>query len=221
MTAEIGVMNRLGVALAADSAVTLGGGDGKIYTSVDKLFQLSPIAPVGVMIYGRADICGIPWETVIKTYRSQLGTTLFGSIGEYQENFLMFLKSQKKMFSQSWQKRESLEIVYAIFETIRDRIARKCKDEIDEKVEVDDSVIARISEQVIRNALKNIRENPFFENFSKNSQETVRKNYSKDFALIKKEIFKKLPVKAYDRQCLSTIAIEGVTTILFGKMGKL
>ncbi len=52
MTAEIGVMNRLGVALAADSAVTIGGDARKVYSSADKLFQLSLGAPVGVMVYG-------------------------------------------------------------------------------------------------------------------------------------------------------------------------
>jgi len=53
MTAEIAIMNRIGVAIAADRAVTLGGGEGKIYTSSDKLFQLSTVAPVGIMIYGK------------------------------------------------------------------------------------------------------------------------------------------------------------------------
>jgi hypothetical protein len=41
MTAEVGVMNGFGVALAADSAVTLQSDTNtKIYASVDKLFKL-------------------------------------------------------------------------------------------------------------------------------------------------------------------------------------
>ena len=41
MTCEVAVMNKHGIALAADSAVTLGGGE-KIYHGAEKLFALSP-----------------------------------------------------------------------------------------------------------------------------------------------------------------------------------
>ena len=45
-------MNKKGIALAADSAVTIG--DSKIYNTANKLFSLSKINPVGIMIYGNA-----------------------------------------------------------------------------------------------------------------------------------------------------------------------
>jgi len=60
MTCEVAVMHKRGVALAADSAVTLGDGH-KVYHSADKLFQISS-APVGVMTYGIDEIMGVPWE---------------------------------------------------------------------------------------------------------------------------------------------------------------
>jgi hypothetical protein len=50
MTAEVVIMNRKGLAIAADSAVTLGG-SGKIYNTVDKLFALSRYRPVGIMFF--------------------------------------------------------------------------------------------------------------------------------------------------------------------------
>src|SRR4051812_47303083 len=98
MTAEVAVMNRIGVALAADSAVTVGRDARKIYTSVDKLFQLSAAAPVGVMIYGNASFCGIPWETIIKTYRRDLGTKRFDTIKQYAESFLSYLTHNINLF---------------------------------------------------------------------------------------------------------------------------
>jgi ATP-dependent protease HslVU (ClpYQ) peptidase subunit len=70
MTCEVAVMNKRGVALAADSAVTLGEGE-KIFHTAEKLFQLSGAAPIGVMTCGSADIMGVPWETVIKLYRQK------------------------------------------------------------------------------------------------------------------------------------------------------
>ena len=52
MTAELIVMNKNGLALAADSAVTISSGTGpaKIYNTANKLFALSKYHPIGVMV---------------------------------------------------------------------------------------------------------------------------------------------------------------------------
>ncbi len=52
MTSEVVILNRGAVAIAADSAVTLGGPSPKIYNTANKLFALSTIEPVAVMVYG-------------------------------------------------------------------------------------------------------------------------------------------------------------------------
>jgi ATP-dependent protease HslVU (ClpYQ) peptidase subunit len=56
-----------GIALAADSALTLGNGK-KIYHTAEKLFSLSPSIPVAIMTFGAADMMNVPWETVVKIY---------------------------------------------------------------------------------------------------------------------------------------------------------
>ena len=56
MTAEVAIMNKTAVAMAADSAVTIPTGKGqKIYNTAHKLFKLSRCQPVGIMIYGTAE----------------------------------------------------------------------------------------------------------------------------------------------------------------------
>jgi len=61
MTAEIAIINRSAVTLAADSAVTLTvRGVEKIYNAADKLFEISDTAPIGVMIYNNLDFMGVP-----------------------------------------------------------------------------------------------------------------------------------------------------------------
>jgi len=73
MTAEIAILNRNAVAMAADSAVTLQlPGGQKIYNTVNKLFTLSKYRPVGVMVYGSGEFMRIPWETIIKMYRADI-----------------------------------------------------------------------------------------------------------------------------------------------------
>jgi hypothetical protein len=71
MTCEVAVMNKRGIALAADSAVTLGASR-KIYHTAEKLFSLSSSVPIAIMTYGSADMMNVPWETVIKVYAQKI-----------------------------------------------------------------------------------------------------------------------------------------------------
>lgn len=50
MSAGICIMNRNAIAMAADSAVTVGD-HVAIHNSANKLFSLSKVAPVGAIIY--------------------------------------------------------------------------------------------------------------------------------------------------------------------------
>ncbi len=91
MTAEVAILNKMGVAMAADSAVSIGG-SGKVYNSANKLFALSKKHPVGIMIYGNAHFMSVPWEIIIKYYRSnELKESSFPTIQDYAESFLKFL----------------------------------------------------------------------------------------------------------------------------------
>jgi len=90
MTAEVAIMNTKGIALAADSAVTLLG-TGKTYNTADKLFALSKYFPVGIMIYGFTGIMGIDWETIIKDYRDNLGNKPFDKLSDYADDFINHL----------------------------------------------------------------------------------------------------------------------------------
>lgn len=90
MTAEIAIMNKNGIALAADSAVTIGGGIQK-HNNANKLFMLSNFEPVGIMLYNNAEFMGVPWEIIIKEYRKQLKDTKFEYLEEYADDFLNFL----------------------------------------------------------------------------------------------------------------------------------
>ncbi len=91
MTAIVGVLNSQGIAVAADSAVTVTGTNGKkVYNRSNKIFTLSKYHPVGIAIYSSANFLGIPLETLIKMYRRQLGNNSFNTISEYK-NFIQFV----------------------------------------------------------------------------------------------------------------------------------
>ena len=111
MTCEVAVMNKRGVALAADSAVTLGDGE-KVYLTAEKLFPVSSangagasIVPVGIMTYGAADIMGVPWETVVKLYAHKLGQRQFDRLEQYAQDFLRFVEGSQVLFPGPVQRR--------------------------------------------------------------------------------------------------------------------
>jgi hypothetical protein len=122
MTAEIALMNRTGVALAADSAVTIGGSGNKIYTSAEKLFQLSEVAPIGVMVYGNAEHAALRWETIIKAYRKRLGKRVYATLAEYCENFVFFLRDNPSVFPMDNRLLVMKDVVYRILCDTRDDV---------------------------------------------------------------------------------------------------
>ena len=106
MTTEVAVLNRSAVALAADSAVTLQGPEGPKIYQTNKLFTLSKYHPVGIMIYGAASFMEVPWEVIIKRYRSELGRHEFRAVAEYVKHFQNFLESDSTLFPASRQRAE-------------------------------------------------------------------------------------------------------------------
>ena len=99
MTSEVVVMNRAGVALAADSAVTVEmGASQKVRHSALKLFTLSKYRPVGVMVYNNASLLGVPMETIIKLFRRHLGKKAYGTLREYGEALIRYLDGNDALF---------------------------------------------------------------------------------------------------------------------------
>jgi hypothetical protein len=106
MTAEIAIMNKEAIALAADSAVTMSEERGqKIFTSANKLFALSKYYPVGIMFYGRASLMGVPWETIVKIYRNKLGERKSDTLKDYAHSFIAFLDNGNPLFPENQQKK--------------------------------------------------------------------------------------------------------------------
>jgi len=103
MTCEVAVLNARGIALAADSAVTLGDGQ-KIYLSAEKVFELAPSLPVGVMTYGLADLTGVPWETIVAGYRKHLGNRRHDTLAEYLSDLVAFIEGATTMFTDTQQR---------------------------------------------------------------------------------------------------------------------
>lgn len=103
MTCEVAILNKNGIALAADSAMTVsnkinGENKPRYFKGSNKIFQLSHYNPVGLMIYGTASVQTIPLEIVIKEYRKVLGRKSFSRLQDYADDFYRFVSSNKEIY---------------------------------------------------------------------------------------------------------------------------
>lgn len=103
MTTEIAVMNRRAVILAADSAGTItsvvnGAPETRYTKSENKVFQLSELEPIGLMIYGNSSLAQVPWDICIKQYRKFSAGQRYDSAIKYAEEFFNFININQLFF---------------------------------------------------------------------------------------------------------------------------
>lgn len=175
MTAEITVMNKSAVALAADSAVTLGSpGNGKIYDTVNKVFSLSKFHPVGIMIYGNAEFMRIPWETIIKMYREELGKESFPTIQKYSNEFFKWVL-QEKFCSDEQQKENVSLILSSMFSHAYENYRNELFHTIEKDGKISTQKKRRILDGILNNYLRYLKarkdSNVSGNNFIKNYEE--------------------------------------------------
>lgn len=102
MTSEVVILNKKGLVLAADSAVTTGLSNGnhpRYSKAANKIFDASIHGNVAVTIFGSADIDRVPWELAIKMFRAtQVGCKQLPKISDYVAALTAFLKSNSALF---------------------------------------------------------------------------------------------------------------------------
>lgn len=101
MTAEIGILNKNGVVLAADSAVTITNGtNSKVLNSARKLFTLPNEHSIGIMIYGNASFMGVPWDIIISEFKKSIENEVLSNTSQYIDSLINFLIEFKPIQSQ-------------------------------------------------------------------------------------------------------------------------
>ncbi len=60
MSAVVGILNKQAIVMAADSVVTVGGVNHKIFNKANKVFTLSKQHPVDIMLYNSAEFMSTP-----------------------------------------------------------------------------------------------------------------------------------------------------------------
>ena len=208
MTAEVAVMNKQAIALAADSAVTFGREtEQKIFTSASKIFTLSKYEPVSVMIYGDANLMGVPWETIIKVYRNTLGEKTFKTLGEYAEDFLLFIVKEKRLLPDAAQNQYVERSILSYFAFIAEEITQNILKTI-EKGEIDDTAIQKIVSRIVKEHSERWKKAKSISAVPDGFTEVLRQKYRSLISEIKKLIFENLPLTSYSSRRLTEIAIN-------------
>ena len=142
MTAIVGILNRQGIAFAADSAATLTvSSTHKITNHANKIFELSKIEPIGIAMYGNMNLMKLSWEQIIKMYRKKLADTKFDSLEEYAADFFTYVRNlmapnQDNIYTQN-QIRFLVNSFYdEIIKLANDKLKEKSKELSDENIVV-------------------------------------------------------------------------------------
>ena len=208
MTAEIAILNRIGVALGADSAVTIGPRADKIWTSADKLFQLSEIDPVGLMVYGNAELLGVPWETIVKTYRTQHGKTSLQTLDQHLESLLAFLRSSPSMFPPQRQDFWSLELALILLLHLRDRLGRRLDDEAERRNGLTEKEIPPLVREETLKLVKALRKQKPISGISAEVRGRLRRRFAEEIEKRRVQVFDKLPMsKKTSRAITSSVVL--------------
>lgn len=139
MTAVIGILNKNGMTMAADSAVTVTGGNSKkIYNTANKIFTLSKYHPVGIMIYSSSTFMETPWEIIIKLYRKELSDKHFDKVEHYKDDFVRFLKANDYFTNPTTQLSKLKSFAYWHLRGLKDRVAELLDgDKLEEEILAD------------------------------------------------------------------------------------
>lgn len=148
MTAEVVIMNKSAVAMAADSAVTIGNGR-KIYNSVNKLFSISRNHPVGIMIYGNGEFMHHPWESIIKEYIKSVDGKSHSTLKEYAFDFVQFIESRTDLFSENLQDEKFKSCTRGLLNHIKQRIDEKIKTLLESEDSIEDTAVSETTSSVI------------------------------------------------------------------------
>jgi hypothetical protein len=218
MTAEVAIMNRIGVALASDSAVTIGRDANKIYTSADKLFQLSASAPIGIMVYGNASFVNLPWETIVKSFRRDIGISNLLTVDEYATRLIDYISENRELIPEAIEERQIRNLILSLYFNIRENIRERIDEEAEQRNEISDSDLELIIVDVIETRLKFILSQDNIEIFDDNTRSRLQNCYKDRFIGLRSQVFGNLPLTSRGEEALIEIAVQALTREYFGPL---
>ncbi len=210
MTAEIAILNTTAVALAADSAASTMPFADKIYSSVDKLFQLVENAPVGIMINGSSEFLGVPWETIIKVYRKRRQGQEFPFLADYKDDFLKFISTHQGMFPIERQNEFTIHLVRSYLSHLLDSIETALEETISQDG-ISPQEVSGIIHSVIEAQYELVVTRDRLDGFDTDMVAEIKHLFGPQVESVKDEIFANLPLETQTSCLVICLVIEVLT----------
>ena len=212
MTAEIVIMNKMGVAMAADSAVTVAGK--KVYNSANKLFMMSKYHPVGIMIYGNAEFMGFPWEVLIKLHREELGRKEFDTVAGYANSFFDFLARTNHISDQD-EASYATQVTFSIYAELVGRIRNSVDALIQKNGSVSDKDTFEAIDREVSKIYKEICQREIYFELTQKFETQLAKKIAPFLLRQLPVAFDKLPLTATQQKKLIKIGVMAISRKVF------
>ncbi len=181
MTAEIVIMNREAIALAADSAVSIMGGQTerpqKIFTSADKIFELSAGQSVCFMVFNYASFMGIPWEIIFTHYRRKVKHLAFSTTEECGKDFINFLANDEDLVPPEGEENYFITNTYRYFLYIRQIIGQNLDDLAKSSGEISEDSVLQVPLSTIQGFYDNLNSTPFAPSMTEEDVADLKSRY--------------------------------------------
>lgn len=153
MTAEVAILNKSAVVLAADSAVTISRGSSqeKTFDSADKLFELSNHNHIAIMVNGDLQFMDAPLSVLIKDFRDTCSEGQ--NVEEVANRFLAYLSNFGARSPKSLADDSTRETVNQIFKIVSERVENTFR----EKLEKPEFLAELKGGDELRNAIVGLR----------------------------------------------------------------
>ena len=190
MTAEVAIINAGAVAIAADSAVTIG--QQKIYNSALKVFSLSKVAPVGIMVYGNAGLLNVPWEPLLKSYREELANFEFDTLAEYVDDFFEYIAKHKRFFPTDAKSGWIQGSVGSYYLFMRSEVEKSIREIVKKTGSVTNTRTQAELKKVVDRHHKSLSSTARLSGFTQAFEKSIRRKYLNLFRKAKDDIFENL-----------------------------
>ena len=197
MTAEVAIMNMNGIALAADSAVTIqstdkGRSDVKVYNSAHKVFSLSKKFPIGCMVYNTGSFMEIPWSVVLKEFRRKNGKRDLSTLFDYADLLEEFLK--KSIVPKDVEEEHFLQVAYSYIYYEIERWDKSVEKIIEENGQISDGEIKEVLRNLVLPKLEEHEKECLAIGIKPKDFHSAKRKFSKSIKEIVKASFEKRPV---------------------------
>jgi hypothetical protein len=130
------------------------------------------------MLYGSADFLEVPWETVIKAYRSQLSRRSFPTVAEYGDDFLEFVAKNSGLFPPKQQEDSCYWWTRNWLRRLKNDLRTVLEERHAKKSSFDENDVRELLRDVLAKERSHLKKHSVLPAFKKVSLDSMRKHCS-------------------------------------------